>query len=106
MYKPTKARISFLRCACLCCRGSGCALIFAPISEALWRTRFEWNNDSKINCDVIKGEDYTKEKSRTVESVLKSMHSKAKTSKQMEDADMESSNTPSYEQGKGSLDIS
>ena len=46
------------------------------------------------------GEDYSKEKSKAVEKTLKEMHSKAKKLKQVNDADIESSNTPSYEQGK------
>ena len=45
------------------------------------------------------GEEYSKEKSKSVESVLKMMHSEAKKMKHIEDADLESTNTPSYEQG-------
>ena len=45
------------------------------------------------------GEEYSKEKSKSVESVLKLMHSEAKKMKHIEDADLESTNTPSYEQG-------
>ena len=45
------------------------------------------------------GELYTKEKSKEVERVLQDMHKEAKKSRQIKDADIQSSNTPSYDQG-------
>ena len=45
------------------------------------------------------GEQYTKEKSKTVESVLQDMHKIAKKSRHVKEADLESSNTPTYDQG-------
>ena len=45
------------------------------------------------------GELYTKEKSKQVERVLQDMHKAAKKSRHVKEADIESSNTPIYDQG-------
>ena len=46
------------------------------------------------------GDEYTSDKSKLVESSLKSLHLKAKKSRQTKDADIDSNNTPFYEQGQ------
>ena len=47
----------------------------------------------------IGGEMYTREKSKIVEGVLQDMHKAAKKSRYVKEADLESSNTPSHDQG-------
>ena len=51
------------------------------------------------------GELYTKEKSKAVESVLKDMHKIAKKSRHVKEADLESSNTPTYDQSPDSAPL-
>ena len=46
------------------------------------------------------GEEYTNDKAKLVESSLKNLHKQAKQKRQTKDADIESNNTPVYEQGQ------
>ena len=45
------------------------------------------------------GDEYSNDKAKLVESSLKNLHIKAKQKRQTKDADIESNNTPVYEQG-------
>ena len=47
----------------------------------------------------VEGDDYSNDKSKQVDAALKDLHIKAKKSKQAKDADINSLNTPVYEQG-------
>ena len=46
------------------------------------------------------GDEYSNDKAKLVESSLKNLHIKAKQKRQTKDADIESNNTPVYEQGQ------
>ena len=45
-------------------------------------------------------DEYSNDKAKLVESSLKNLHIKAKQKRQTKDADIESNNTPVYEQGQ------
>ena len=64
------------------------------INLQLRASRVKYNSGDEV---------YTKDKSKQVEGVLKRMHNEAKKKRHLKDADLDSTNTPVYEQGNYEL---